>query len=97
VVQSLAYYPTVRLDYQILERHRATYAMNYQYSRGGPTRRTTATRSFPASPSGRSNLRSQVLEHLGAIDCRQEHRERGTLGYGGAPIDFSFKDFVPSP
>src|SRR6266850_1133570 len=31
---SLSRYPTVRLDYQITNNHRMTYAMNYHYSRG---------------------------------------------------------------
>jgi hypothetical protein len=96
-VQSLAYYPTVRLDYQISERHRATYAMNYQYSRGGPDTTNNRDAFFPGFPvqgdqtSDRKSWSTWVRSIVGKNIVNEAR-----FGYGGAPIDFSFKDFVPS-
>ena len=94
---SLSYYPTVRLDYQISERHRVTYAGNFQYSRGGPDTTNNRDEFFPGFPvrgsqtSDRKSWSTWVRSMVGKNMVNEAR-----FGYGGAPIDFSFKDFVPS-
>ncbi|MGH9384248.1 MAG: carboxypeptidase regulatory-like domain-containing protein [Vicinamibacterales bacterium] len=94
---TLSRYPTVRLDYQITDRHRATYSMNYHYSRGGPDTTNNRDQFFPGFPvvgSQQSDRKawSTWLRSMFGASLVNELR----FGYGGAPIDFSFKDFVPS-
>jgi hypothetical protein len=95
--QSLSYYPTARLDYQISDRHRVTYTMNYHYSRGGPDTTNNRDEFFPGFPvrgSQQSDRKiwSTWLRSMVGSSLVNELR----FGYGGAPIDFSSKDFVPS-
>jgi hypothetical protein len=94
---SLSYYPTVRLDYQISERHRATYAMNYQYSRGGPDTTNNRDEFFPGFPvrGSQTSDRKTWSTWVRSIVGRNMVNE-ARFGYGGAPIDFSFKDFNPA-
>jgi hypothetical protein len=94
---ALSYYPTVRLDYQISERHRATYAGNFQYSRGGPDTTNNRDEFFPGFPvrgSQRSDRKSWSTWVRSIVGKNMVNEAR--FGYGGAPIDFSFRDFNPS-
>jgi hypothetical protein len=94
--ESLSYYPTVRLDYQISERHRATYSMNYQYSRGGPDTTNNREEMFPGFPvrgSQRSDRKSWATWVRSIVGKNVVNEAR--FGYGGAPIDFSMNDFQP--
>ncbi len=94
---TLSRYPTVRVDYQITDRHRATYSMNYHYSRGGPDTTNNRDQFFPGFPvvgsqSSDRKAWSTWLRSMFGASLVNELR----FGYGGAPIDFSFNDFVPS-
>ena len=94
---TLSRYPTVRLDYQITNNHRMTYAMNYHYSRGGPDTTNNRDQFFPGFPvvgsqsSDRKSWSTWLRSILGT-NLVNEIR----FGYGGAPIDFSMNDFNPS-
>jgi hypothetical protein len=55
--RSMNRYPTVRLDYQITERHRLTYSLNFQYIGGGPDTTNNRENFFPAFPCGRTSRR----------------------------------------
>ena len=93
--QALSRYPTVRLDYQINDRHRATYSMNYHYSRGGPDTTNSRDQFFPGFPVVGSQLSdrkawSTWLRSMFGKNFVNELR----FGYGGAPIDFSMSDFT---
>jgi hypothetical protein len=94
---SLNRFPTVRVDYQLSDRHRVTYAMNYQYNSGGPDTTNNRDQSFPGFPvvgtqtSDRKSW-STWLRSIVAANVVNELR----FGYGGAPIDFAMNDFTPS-
>jgi Carboxypeptidase regulatory-like domain len=95
--QALSRYPTARLDYQITDRHRVTYTMNYHYSRGGPDTTNNREQFFPGFPvvgsqTSDRKIWSTWLRSMFGTSLVNEFR----FGYGGAPIDFSSKDFVPS-
>ena len=94
---SLSRYPTVRVDYQLSERHRATYAMNYHYSRGGPDTTNNRDQFFPGFPvvGSQSSDRKSWSTWLRSILGKNVVNEL-RFGYGGAPIDFSMNDFKPS-
>jgi Carboxypeptidase regulatory-like domain/TonB dependent receptor-like, beta-barrel len=89
--------PTARLDYQVTDRHRVTYTMNYFYSRGGPDTTNNRDQFFPGFPvvgSQQSDRKiwSTWLRSMFGSSLVNELR----FGYGGAPIDFSSQDFAPA-
>jgi hypothetical protein len=93
--QSLGYYPTARLDYQITDRHRLTGSMNLHFSRGGPD--TTNNRDpffpgFPAFANQESDRRAGSAWLRSTITNNMVNELR--FGYAGAPIDFAFKNFT---
>lgn len=89
-------YPTLRLDYQITEKHRATYSMNFQYFRGGPDTTNNREAFFPGFPVEADQLsdRRQASAWLRSILTKNIVNEL-RFGYSGAPIDFGFQQFSP--
>lgn len=90
-------YPTVRLDYQLSDRHRLTYSMNFQYIGGGPDTTNNRERYFPGFPvqANQSSIRRATSGWLRSIfgpTLVNEFR----IGYGGAPVIFSQDQFDPA-
>ena len=87
--QSMNRYPTVRVDYQLTDRHRLTYSMNFQYIGGGYDTTNSRDPNFPGFPvaaNQRSERRaaSAWLRSMIGADMVNEFR----IGYGGAPVIF---------
>ena len=93
--QAMSHYPTVRLDYQLTDRHRLTGSMNLHFSRGGPD--TTNNRDpffpgFPAFANQSSDRRAGSAWLRSTINNNMVNELR--FGYSGAPIDFAFRNFT---
>ena len=87
--QAMNRYPTVRVDYQLTDRHRLTYSMNFQYIGGGPDTTNNRDPNFPGFPVA-ANQRptrraaSGWLRSMIGTNMVNEFR----FGYGGAPVIF---------
>ncbi len=89
-VQSLRRYPTVRIDYNVTERHRFSSAMNYNYFTDFPDTLNNRDAQFPGFPIsvGQSSERlgwSNTLRSTITQNVVNEAR----VGYSGAPVLFS--------
>ena len=87
---SMNRYPTVRVDYQLSARHRATWSMNFQYITGGPDTTNSRENFFPGFPqsSNQGSVRRATSGWLRSIlgpTMVNEFR----IGYGGGPVTFS--------
>ena len=94
--QAMNRYPTVRVDYQLTDRHRLTYSMNFQYIGGGQTRRTVAIRTSRGSrwpPTRRSERRAASAWLRSMIGTNMVNEFR--FGYGGAPVIFWQEQMTP--
>ncbi len=94
--RSMNRYPTARIDYQINERHRVTYSMNFQYIGGGPDTTNNRDAFFPGFPvvANQSSTRraaSAWLRSMVGTNVVNEFR----LGYGGSPVIFAQDQFTP--
>jgi hypothetical protein len=89
-------YPTLRLDYQLSERHRLTYSMNFQYFRGGPDTTNNREAFFPGFPvvANQVSDRRQSSAWLRSILSKNIVNEL-RFGYAGAPIDFGAQQYTP--
>jgi hypothetical protein len=94
--ESLRRYPTVRIDYNITDKHRLSSAYNYQYFTDFPDTLNNREASFPGFPiaAGQSSERlgfsNSVRSTLGA-NLVNEAR----VGYSSAPVTF-FGELTPS-
>ena len=78
--QAMNRYPTVRVDYQLTDRHRLTYSMNFQYIGGGPDTTNNRDPQFSRLPGVRqSDLGAARGQRLAALDDRHEHGQRVPL------------------
>ncbi len=88
-VQSKRLFPTFRLDYNLSNAHRASFAYNYQKFTDFPDTLNSRDASFPGFPvaAGQSSVRlgwaGSVRSTLGR-DLVNEAR----VGYSGAPVSF---------
>ena len=94
--QAMNRYPTVRVDYQLSDRHRLTYSMNFQYIGGGydtTNNRDPMFPGFPVAANQRSERRaaSAWLRSMIGRDMVNEFR----FGYGGAPVIFWQDQLTP--
>jgi Carboxypeptidase regulatory-like domain len=94
--QAMNRYPTVRVDYQLTERHRLTYSMNFQYFGGGPDTTNNRDPFFPGFPvvANQSSTRRAASAWLRSMIGRNLVNEV-RFGYGGAPIIFGQDQFRP--
>jgi Carboxypeptidase regulatory-like domain len=83
------HYPTLRMDYQVTDRHRLTYSMNFQYIGGGPDTTNNREAYFPGFPvvSNQGSTRRQASAWLRSM-LRPNLVNELRLGYGGAPVVF---------
>ena len=93
--QAMNRYPTVRLDYQVTERHRLTGSMNLQYFGGGPDTTNNRDPQFPGFPafanqSSERRAASAWLRSMISSNMVNELR----FGYGGAPVIFWQNDLT---
>jgi Carboxypeptidase regulatory-like domain len=87
--QSMNRFPTVRVDYQLTEKHRLTGSMNFQYFGGGPDTTNNRDPQFPGFPvtanqTSERRAASAWVRSILAKDMVNEFR----FGYGGAPVIF---------
>jgi len=90
-------YPTVRVDYQVSEKHRLTYALNFSYHGGGPDTTNNRDRYFPGFPvtAEQDSVRRATSGWLRSILGPNVVNEL-RIGYGGAPVIFAQNEFNPS-
>jgi hypothetical protein len=95
-VTSLNRYPTVRVDYQVNDRHRLTYSMNFQYFGGGPDTTNNRENMFPGFPvqATQGSTRRAASGWLRSMIGRNVVNEL-RLGYGGAPVVFASEFNTP--
>ena len=94
--QSKNRYPTVRVDYQLTERHRLTYSLNFQSITGGPdttNNRENAFPGFPVQASQDSTRRATSGWLRSVISPTMVNEFR--IGYGGGPVIFWQNDYKP--
>jgi hypothetical protein len=89
-------YPTVRVDYQINDKHRATYSMNWQYFCCGPDTTNNRDNQFPGFPvwGNQDSVRKATSGWLRSILSPTMVNEF-RIGHGGAPVIFAQLDFKP--
>jgi hypothetical protein len=93
--QTMNRYPTVRVDYQLTDRHRATYSMNYQYFGGGPDTTNNREAQFPGFPvvvdqwSTRRQSSAWLRSVFGGTIVNEAR-----FGYGGAPVGFGMGQYT---
>lgn len=92
---SMNRYPTVRLDYQLTERHRLTYSLNFQYFGGGADTTNNRDPQFPGFPvvghqTSTRRATSGWLRSILSPNMVNEFR----IGYGGAPVVFWQNQFT---
>jgi hypothetical protein len=94
--QALNRYPTLRLDYQLNDRHRVTYSMNYQYFGGGPDTTNNREAQFPGFPVvvDQWSVRRQSSAWLRSVFGSSIVNE-ARFGYGGAPVAFGMGQYTP--
>ncbi|MGH9348667.1 MAG: TonB-dependent receptor domain-containing protein [Vicinamibacterales bacterium] len=95
--ESMNRYPTLRVDYQVNDRHRLTYSFNFQYVGGGPDTTNNREAYFPGFPvvANQGSVRRATSGWLRSIltsNLVNEFR----IGYGGAPVVFGQNEFDPS-
>ena len=88
-VQSARHYPTFRLDYNLSQRNRASFAYNYQKFTDFPDTLNNRDLSFPGFPvnAGQSSVRlgwSGSVRSTVTSNLVNESR----VGYSGAPVTF---------
>ncbi|HSC25743.1 MAG TPA: TonB-dependent receptor [Vicinamibacterales bacterium] len=91
--ESLRRYPTVRIDYNITEKHRFSSAYNYNYFTDFPDTLNNRDATFPGFPveAGQTSERilfSNSLRSTMTSNLVNEAR----VGYSGSPVTF-FKEF----
>jgi len=88
--RSMNRYPTLRLDYQLTQRHRVTWAMNFQYIGGGPDTTNNREAYFPGFPvvADQWSTRRATSGWLRSIIGPTMVNEL-RIGYGGAPVIFA--------
>ena len=92
-VASERFYPTFRLDYNLNERNRASFAYNYQKFTDVPDTLNNQEASFPGFPvaAGQASIR---LGWSGAVRTTISNNKvnEARVGYSGAPVRF-FDEF----
>ena len=93
--QAMNRYPTVRLDYQITDRHRLTGSTNLQFFGGGPDTTNSRDPMFPGFPAfaNQSSERRAGSAWLRSMIGRNIVNEV-RFGYGGAPVIFWQNDLT---
>src|SRR5262249_28904440 len=88
-VQSVRRYPTFRLDYNVTNNHRASFAYNYQKFTDFPDTLNNREASFPGFPveAGQSSIRLGWAGPVRSTLSRNLVNE-ARLGYSGAPVTF---------
>jgi hypothetical protein len=88
-VESMRRYPTFRLDYNVTNRHRASFAYNYQKFTDTPDTLNNREASFPGFPvaAGQSSVRLGWAGSVRSTLSRNMVNE-ARLGYSGAPVTF---------
>jgi hypothetical protein len=88
-VQSVRRYPTFRLDYNVTNNHRASFAYNYQKFSDFPDTLNNREASFPGFPveAGQSSVRLGWAGSMRSTLSRNLVNE-ARLGYSGAPVSF---------
>jgi len=88
-VQSMRRYPTFRLDYNLTNSHRASFAYNYQKFTDAPDTLNNREASFPGFPveAGQSSVRLGWAGSVRSTLARNLVNE-ARLGYSGAPVTF---------
>lgn len=88
-VQSKRYYPTFRLDYNLTNKHRASFSYNYQKFTDYPDTLNSREYSFPGFPvaAGQSSVR---LGWAGSVRSTLTSNliNEARVGYSGAPVSF---------
>jgi len=88
-VQSERWYPTFRLDYNLTNKHRASFSYNYQKFTDYPDTLNSREYSFPGFPvaAGQSSVR---LGWAGSVrsTLRNNLVNEARVGYSGAPVSF---------
>ena len=94
--KSMNRYPTARVDYQVSDRHRITYSLNFQYIGGGPDTTNNRDNFFPGFPvqANQSSTRRATSGWLRSIVSPTMVNEF-RIGYGGGPVIFAQKEFKP--
>ena len=94
-VQSVRRYPTFRLDYNVTNQHRASFAYNYQKFTDFPDTLNNREASFPGFPveAGQSSIRLGWAGSVRSTLSRNLVNE-ARLGYSGAPVSF-FSELNP--
>jgi hypothetical protein len=89
-------YPTLRVDYQLSEKHRATYSLNFSYPQSFPDTTNTREAYFPGFPnaSAQDSIRRATSGWLRSILSSNLVNEL-RIGYGGAPVIFSKNELNP--
>jgi hypothetical protein len=88
-VESKRRYPTFRLDYNLTQAHRASFAYNYQKFTDFPDTLNGREASFPGFPvaAGQSSIRLGWAGSVRSTVTRNLVNE-ARLGYSGAPVTF---------
>ena len=88
-VQSMRRYPTFRLDYNVTQKHRASFAYNYQKFTDHPDTLNSREVSFPGFPveAGQSSVRLSWSGSVRSTLSRSVVNE-ARVGYSGAPVSF---------
>jgi hypothetical protein len=88
-VQSQRWYPTFRLDYNLTNKHRASFSYNYQKFTDYPDTLNSREYSFPGFPvaAGQSSKR---LGWAGSVRSTLSNNlvNEARVGYSGAPVSF---------
>jgi hypothetical protein len=93
---SLTKYPTMRLDYQVNDKHRVTYSLNFSYPESFPDTTNTRESYFPGFPnvSAQDSIRRATSGWVRSILSSNLVNEL-RIGYGGAPVIFSQNQLNP--
>ena len=94
--RGMSRYPTFRVDYQVSERHRLTYSLNFQYIGGGPDTTNNRENFFPGFPvhANQSSTRRATSGWLRSVISPTMVNEF-RIGYGGGPVIFAQNQFKP--
>src|SRR4051794_17313914 len=94
-VESVRRYPTFRLDYNVTQKHRASFAYNYQKFTDFPDTLNNFEAAFPGFPveAGQSSVRLGWSSSMRSTLGRNTVNE-ARLGYSGAPVSF-FQELNP--
>jgi hypothetical protein len=88
-VESVRRYPTVRLDYNLTDKHRLSGSLNYQKFTDVPDTLNNRDPSFPGFPNA-SGQASSRMSYTGAMRSTLGRNlvNEARLGYSGAPVLF---------